>query len=252
MDEEFVKNELKTLNYLEEQTLMLLNKNKDISSYENSIDLITDTLGIDNSHLGKIVGDLENESILKVENFANIPEGSKKVAGFVYDENGNPIDSDDFIYSCSSVNIEKLRKYKKGIKNLLKTLQDNKLIKKVGIQNKYSNTKEDINLKTLGIIIKGDFIIRGKIKENLNPTDKKLIYHLYYKSLENKDECFSISDLSKDKKLDVSEKYLKNRITTINRQIKKIINKELRLRIPKFIKKEGGRGYHLNPKILHK
>lgn len=121
-----------------------------------------------------------------------------------------------------------------------------------GSNKKYSDASEDIFLKTLGIKIKGNYIIKGKEKREINVTDKALIYFLYYKSIINEDGCFSLDDLSKEESINKSKKYIRNRITILNKLVKEIITKELRTTIPNFIKKEPKkRGYHLNPKIIH-
>ena len=154
------------------------------------------------------------------------------------------------------------------LRNQLEELLDNtknnydsfrKKIEKSSLKNnndkrtdkKSSNTSESIFLKTLEIEIKGNYIIRGKKKTKINPTDKAIIYTLYFRSLKNSDECCSLNDLSRSKDINKSEKYIKNRITSINQTIPKIINPNIKLRIGKFIKNERGRGYHLNPKIFH-
>lgn len=120
------------------------------------------------------------------------------------------------------------------------------------IDKKYSDANEDILLKTLGIKIKGNYISRGNEKIVINSTDKALIYFLYFKSIKNADECFSLKDLSKTKGVEKSERYIKNRIALINQSIRKIISKTLRLKIGRFVKNERKRGYRLNPKILLK
>lgn len=125
-------------------------------------------------------------------------------------------------------------------------------ITKVKDVGKYDETNEDIFLKTLGITIKGDYILKGEKKEKINVTDKTLIYYLYYKSFTNPDECFSIKDLSSSTEIDKSEKYISNRISYINKKIRQIISKSVKIKIGKFIIKEKSRGYHLNPKILTK
>jgi len=123
---------------------------------------------------------------------------------------------------------------------------------KKDINNKYSEANEDILLKTLGLKIKGNYLIRGKIKKEINSTDKALIYFLFYKSIKNEDECFTADDLSSEKSINKTNRYIKNRISIINKSIKEIITKELYTKIPKFIKTEPKkRGYHLNPKIIH-
>lgn len=109
---------------------------------------------------------------------------------------------------------------------------------------------EDILLKSLGIRIKGDEITKDNKKEKINKTDNSLIYFLYYKSLNNPEECTNINDLSGSKGVDKSTAYVSNRITEINKIIKRIVSKEQNLKIPKFITKEKGRGYRLNPRIL--
>lgn len=115
---------------------------------------------------------------------------------------------------------------------------------------KYSNVNENITLRGLAISIKGDFMLKGAKEEYLNPVDKALIYFLYYKSLENEDECFTLNDLATEVKM--SKGYVKNRITIVNGLIRKIISDKVIVRVGKFIIKGGrGRGYRLNPNFLH-
>lgn len=133
----------------------------------------------------------------------------------------------------------------------LRLLDGNKIEPKIKDDKKYSEADEDILLKTIGIKIKGDYIIRGNNKTKINSTDKALIYYLFYKSVKNEEECFTLKDLAAAKEIKKSERYIKNRITEINRSIKKIISNEKNLKIKRFIIKENNkRGYHLNPKIL--
>jgi hypothetical protein len=117
--------------------------------------------------------------------------------------------------------------------------------------SKYSNADEDIPLTSIGIRIKNNLIIRGNKKIKINPTDRALIYHLYYKSRSNKEECCSLKDLSEV--TGKAEGYIKNRITNINRLIKEIILKGVQSKIVRFIVNgKNKRGYHLNPRIIHK
>ncbi|MBA3733377.1 hypothetical protein H0W91_03305 [Patescibacteria group bacterium] len=120
------------------------------------------------------------------------------------------------------------------------------------ILKKYSDVQEPIKIKTLGIEIRGNYIFKGHKKSRINETDRCLIYFLYYKYLENKDECFEPSRLLaelKSEKVKKSEGYIKNRIVIINKTIKELIVRG-KTNIRSFIKHEQGRGYHLNPKIL--
>lgn len=136
------------------------------------------------------------------------------------------------------------------IKKLINKINDTTRNAKEEERKKYYDANEDIFLKTLGIKIKGNYIIRGQDKKKINPTDKSLIYFLYFK-LKNADECFSLKDLSETEEIKRSERYIKNRITIINQSIRKIISPILKkLKIGRFIKNELGRGYHLNPRIL--
>lgn len=135
-------------------------------------------------------------------------------------------------------------------KNIDKIKNQDEMVAGLNANKKYSDANESISLKTLGITIKGNYITKGSKKEKINPTDKAIIYFLYYKSLNNLDECSSLSDLSKAKEIEKSERYIKNRITNINCIIPKIINSKLKLRIGKFIKNERGRGYRLSPKTF--
>lgn len=134
----------------------------------------------------------------------------------------------------------------------LRFLDNDKIKAKNKDNKKYSETNEDILLETLGINIKGDCIWRGKEKTKINATDKALIYYLFYKSIKNEEECFTLKDLSEAKDIKKSKGYIENRIIVINKVIKKMVSREVDARIPKFIIKEKNkRGYQLNPKITH-
>jgi hypothetical protein len=115
--------------------------------------------------------------------------------------------------------------------------------------NNYSYSTEEINLKTYGIQIKGNFISRKGIKDKkiFDPTEHKLIYFLYFKYKNNKDECFDIKTLEKE--LGNPKGTLKNSITNIHRKIRGILSEDKKIQI-QLIKNEHNRGYHLNPKIL--
>ncbi|MFZ2150136.1 MAG: hypothetical protein WAV15_03175 [Minisyncoccia bacterium] len=117
---------------------------------------------------------------------------------------------------------------------------------------KYSDLKEPIMIKTLGIEISDYYISKGNEKREINATDKWLIYFLYYKFTKNKDECFRPERLVAEMEAELgkkTEKYIENRIGEINKLVKELIVKG-RTNIGKFIKHEKGRGYHLNPKIV--
>jgi hypothetical protein len=148
------------------------------------------------------------------------------------------------------VNKEGFRKYVDQIKKIIDSADATKI--KLKGAEKYRNGNEDISLKPLGIIIKGNHILKGDEKKKINVTDKALIYFLYYKSLNNSEECVSLKDLSTSIEINKAEGYIRNRIIEINKLVRQIISKNVKVRIGKFIKKELGRGYHLNPKILHK
>jgi hypothetical protein len=142
--------------------------------------------------------------------------------------------------------------YKPIFEAYLRFMNGNKTGPKTENDKKYSDAKEDILLETLGIKIKGNLILRGGEEEKINATDKSLIYYLFYKSLKNEDECFTLKDLSIAKDIKKDKKYIGNRISVINTLIKKIVSREVEARIPKFIVKENNkRGYRLNPKIIH-
>jgi hypothetical protein len=117
---------------------------------------------------------------------------------------------------------------------------------------KYSDVKEPIKLKSLDIEIRGNEMSKGTQKSQLNPTDRWLVYFLYYKFLANKDECFTLGRFASEMKAETGEKtevYIKNRITEINKALRELIVKG-KTSIPSFIKHESRRGYHLNPKLL--
>lgn len=145
---------------------------------------------------------------------------------------------------------ENIQDIKEKIKGLIYKINYTTRNAKEEESKKYYDANEDIFLKTLKLKIKGNYILRGEKMEEINPTDKALIYFLYFKSIKNADECFSIKDLSVAEEIKQSERYIKNRITVINQSIKRMLYPNLKLKIGRFIKNERGRGYHLNPKIL--
>lgn len=116
----------------------------------------------------------------------------------------------------------------------------------------YSETEEPVVIRTLGIEIRGDEAKKGGNKFMLNPTDKLLVYYLYYKFTKNRDECFKLDRLAseinpKGEKKD--EGYIKNRIAEINKGIKMLVTPG-RTSIGSFIKLETSRGYHLNSQFF--
>jgi len=114
---------------------------------------------------------------------------------------------------------------------------------------KYSNTNEEITLRTYGIKINGDCISKGELKNKkvFNAAEKALIYFLYFKFRNNKEECFKMEALEKE--INYPKGYLKNRITNIHKILGKAVSKDRPVKIT-FIKNEPRRGYHLNPKLF--
>jgi hypothetical protein len=141
---------------------------------------------------------------------------------------------------------------------------------------RYADTSEPIKLPTLGIEIRGGLASKNGKEFKLNPTDKALVYSLYYRFLKNRDECSQLgklaSEISSDENKSPTEEYLENRITIINKEIKKLVtgdvtniknkitvtnNKGVKrlvtrdaTNIPVLIKHEKRRGYHLNSKLF--
>src|ERR1035437_10350061 len=63
---------------------------------------------------------------------------------------------------------------------------------------KYSDVKEPIGLKSLGLKISDRCIHKVSNKNEkakINNTEKCLIYFLYYKAIDNIDECFQVDQL---------------------------------------------------------
>ena len=97
--------------------------------------------------------------------------------------------------------------------------------------------------------ITGNSISKGseKSKKAFNPTERQLIYSLYFKFQNNNNECFKIKQLAEE--LEKSEGNLKNSITNIHKTIGKTVSKDTPPTVL-FIKNEPKRGYHLNSKLL--
>jgi hypothetical protein len=118
-----------------------------------------------------------------------------------------------------------------------------------GSKEKTSDINEEIKLQSLGISIKDNYMTKSSKKKKLNPTDKALVYFLYYELKNNKeDRCFELDVLAE--KLKTTEGNIKNRISVINTEVKNLVSGGQKTNIYDFIKYERGRGYHLNPKIL--
>lgn len=205
------------------------------------------------------------ESMFPPDAFEEYLSGGWELStGLVYSEEDYKVMSNNLNHLSKLQKIPSFNKYKeiKGIEQgplkeimekIKKETVSQPISKEVKINDKiYSDTNEDVLLKLLDIKIKGNYIIRGKDKKKITYTDKTLIYYLYYKSVKNSEECFTLKDLSVTEEINRSERYIKNRITIINKSIKGIISNSVRVRIGNFIINEKKRGYHLNPKILHK
>ncbi|MEI6552998.1 MAG: hypothetical protein WCO09_00345 [bacterium] len=153
--------------------------------------------------------------------------------------------NEKIIVKCSK---ERLEDYKDKLKRYAN--DENTAVEKV--IKSHNETTEKIKLSVIGVEIEGKDVKKGRKNKFLNPTDRAIIYHLYYKSLKSEDECFTLKVLSESKEINKDSNYIRNRITIINILIKNIVSEQGNLRIPKFIKREGKRGYHLNPKVMHK
>ena len=168
---------------------------------------------------------------------------------------GLPSEIEYLIWDTESILLDNAiyidRKYRPVFEAYLRYLDGDKIETEIKDDKKYSEANEDILLKLLGIKIKGSYIIRGQNKAKINPTEKAILYYLFFKSTKNEEECFTLKDLAEAKEIQRAERYIKNSITNINQSIKKIISQEKNLKIKRFIVKENNkRGYHLNPKIL--
>ncbi len=134
------------------------------------------------------------------------------------------------------------------IRNYFKLILDNKADQDLKHKIHSEDNSEEIVLKSYGVRIKGNMIIRNKKSTKVfNPTEKKLIYLLYYKHLNNPDECIALETLRGQ--LGRNGTYIKNSITSIHRIIAKTISNHKPMKIL-FIKNEPTRGYHLNPRLL--
>lgn len=134
---------------------------------------------------------------------------------------------------------EEYKKYNK----ILNTKSDLETTKK------YHSIGENIELKTLGIVIEGDYIIYQKRKtQKINTTDKKLLNFLYLRFTEDRQICSKKGRLAQE--LGTSEGNVRNRISFINNEIRKIIACG-KNNIDDLIKYEGiRRGYLLNPRFM--
>jgi len=140
------------------------------------------------------------------------------------------------------------------IEKELKKLNDN-FKGKVDLENKqknkYSETEEPIDVKKLGLKIKGNNLEKGSIKKPnfFNNTEKTIIYFLYFKFLKNEEEFFRIDRLQKGFKK-IGEGTLKNRISDINKKVRGFLTGSKKTNIGCFIESKTKRGYRLNPKIM--
>lgn len=143
---------------------------------------------------------------------------------------------------------ERLEAYKDKLKEYAKKQKDTEQ----KAEKIYRDCIEEINLSIIGVKIEGPLVKKGEKEGKINPTDRKIIYFLYYKSLINEEETFTENTLNETGGINRAPDYIRNRITIINNLIRRMISSRANLRIAKFIKKESGRGYRLNPKVMHK
>ncbi|MCX6757611.1 MAG: hypothetical protein NTZ44_01890 [Candidatus Nomurabacteria bacterium] len=155
-------------------------------------------------------------------------------------------------------NLELWKKFKNKLNTLLENTEEKydilrKSMEEYLLGNDSDRTKEvemteEIDLRTLDIKIQGNYLVYKKKKsQKINNTDKQIIHFLYYKYMKDKDYCFKKEILAKE--FATSMGNIKNRISSINNEIKKLIVKG-KTSIDDFIKNEPKRGYHLNPRFM--
>ncbi len=215
----------------------ILNRPIGVDAFSFRLDVLRDNLISNNYGMEEMKENIKlakNELISLLDNIQIVREKDPEYKATTGLEDG---DLRDHIVSL----IESGKKiYPKSLLGLKEELLD----------KKYDESNEDILLKTLGVKIKGDKIIKGTENKHINSTDKALIYYLYDKSIINKDECFSIDDLSKAKEINKSKRYTQNRITAVNNTVKEILSERKNIKIKLIIKEKNRHGYHLNPKLF--
>ena len=223
------------------QLYWFINKLIDLSKYPDIIDTDTevfcfpvDLLRKEETGLfplgryeGSVIFDSEDQEYAQY-----CKEMLRKIQANIYklEHSGYHFNEENFSWHEDEHNVEGYgyaffmdRDYRPLFETYLRYMDGKKAGPKIKEDKKYSEADEDILLTLLGIRIKGDYIIRGKDKAEINPTDKDLIYYLFYKSLKNEEECFTLKDLAEAKEIKKSERYIKNRITEVNQKVKKII-----------------------------
>lgn len=211
-----------------------------------------------------MIGDIDPRSLKRTENLYNIAGYLRKngldffiTFDLINDISDMYIDeqhpSEDFI-QLGIIKGENIQSINTKIEELIHKLSSEEATsnreEKKGQQKMYSDNREEIILRTLGIKIKGNCIFVKKLVNNkkvFDPTEEALIYFLYFKFLKNKEECFSIQTLAKE--LKTSEGHLKNRMTNIHKIIRKTISENRAIR-DNLIKNTFGRGYRLNPRLF--
>ena len=188
------------------------------------------------------ISNKEFERLSKIEKMdsATLRENQEKMK--------KAIGEDSEKYTYLEFNFDSLSKLKSLLKEFIKKGYGKKEEKTIEKSKKYFDIKEDIELKTLGIKIEGNFMVCKKEKsKKINSTDKQLINFLYLRFVEDQQLCFKKKVLAEE--LGTSEGNIQNRISFINQEIRKIITKG-KTSIDNFIKNEARRGYHLNPRFM--
>ncbi len=116
------------------------------------------------------------------------------------------------------------------------------------VQKKTSGSREEIRLKTYGVIIEGKYIHRKGLKDEeiFTNTEEKLIYYLYANFVNSKEDCLSATSIATT--INTSSGYIKNMINSIHKKIGERISKEHPPKV-NFIQNKLRRGYRLNSKI---
>lgn len=116
-------------------------------------------------------------------------------------------------------------------------------------RGKSTGAKEPIVLKPLGITINEQAISMGREKEKITRADSDILYNLYFRFIEEPEQCVKIDILAKELKL--AKGYIVNRISIINKAIRDLtLRDKTKSSLGPLIENELKRGYRMNHKYL--
>ncbi len=121
--EELNNKYLDILDYIKYQQV-ISPQTKNDNSPENWYELNNYTFDIPEGDFKEIMLGLEKQKVIEITGIINVPENSPRVNGWLYDENGDLVDSDEIIFNYWNVDTQKLEDLREKIPETITTQEE--------------------------------------------------------------------------------------------------------------------------------